>query len=225
MKTRPDTEFRGSRGTILRAWLLLIGVLALLPLQPGALRADEEAGNWPHVVAGQWGRCYARSIPQDHYGPLGLTKLFRVSGQAEGDVKLASYPFFTQRLYLACNVAGKPGQRGPALVQLGPWARGHKPDAETLAIAFHYDGREVRRYSTLDISGGQMERVSCSVSHYDVFGPIEGFRRLHEDRTLFVLTTVDGRELQFDVASGALVQSTPGGPAEPRGACYWPDSE
>lgn len=196
-----------------------IGLLALLVMAPAGLRADQEAGNRPIVVADQWGGCYARSVPQDHYGTRGLTEVFQVGRQPEDDVKFASYPFFAQRLFLDCSTADAQGRHGPALVQLGPWARGHKPDAETLAIAFHSNGREVRRYSTLEISGGRMEGVSCSVSHYDVFGAVEGFRRQPQEPTLFVLTTVDGRELQFDVATGALVKSTPGPGPEPRGAC------
>ena len=219
MKRRAHGRCRGSRIAALRACLVLIGALILLPAQPGGLRADQEAGNRPHVVAGQWGSCYARSVPEDRYGMRGLTEVFRVGRQPEDDVKLVSHPFFTQRLFLDCNVAGAAGQQGPALVQLGPWARGHKPDAETLAIAFHYGGREVRRYSTLEISGGLPGGVSCSVSHYDVFGPVEGFRRVDGNRTLFVLTTVDGRELRFDAATGALVETVAGRPPEPRGLC------
>ena len=219
MKRRVHRRSRDLRAFALGACLVLVGALTLLPARPGGLHADQEAGNRPHVVAGRWGSCYARSVPQDRYGTRGLTDVFRVGRQPEDDVKLASYPFFTQRLFLDCNVAGTAGRQGPALVQLGPWARGHRPDAETLAIAFHYDGRELRRYSTLEISGGRPEGVSCSVSHYDVFGPAEGFRRVEDNRTLFVLTTVDGRELRFDAATGALVETVAGGPPEPRGLC------
>ena len=90
MKRRVHRRSRDLRAFALGACLVLVGALTLLPARPGGLHADQEAGNRPHVVAGRWGSCYARSVPQDRYGTRGLTDVFRVGRQPEDDVKLAS---------------------------------------------------------------------------------------------------------------------------------------
>ena len=42
------------------------------------LGADQEASNTPHVQASAYGRCYAKSVPEEHYGGKGVTKVFTV---------------------------------------------------------------------------------------------------------------------------------------------------
>jgi hypothetical protein len=54
-----------------------------------------------------------------------------------------------------------------------------------------------------------------------VIGDIEGYQRNGNDRDVFVVTTVDGRRLTFDAASGELLE-TVAGPAQDggRGECF-----
>jgi hypothetical protein len=93
----------------------------------------------------------------------------------------------------------------PAIVrridEFGPWARGHRASASQLAIAFHAGGRLLRSYSTLDIAGSP-DNVSASVSHFTVIRDVEGFGSDRAGRVVFRVTTVDGRRLTFDPATG-----------------------
>lgn len=188
-----------------------VAVVFLAWTAPDAV-ADQEAANYTHVVASPWGRCYVRSAPASGYGSEGVTEVFVVGDLDEPDRKVATYDFFSLSFYLSCNVIGEDGVPDVAMVGLGPWARGHKPDAETIALALFYGGREVARYSTLDIAGDNPDAVDCSVSHYQVLGPIDGYIRDVNDRTVFQVTTLDGRTLSFDAVTGDLVDSAQGEP-------------
>lgn len=183
-----------------------------------AARADSEASNVSYVATDQYGRCYAHSIPDDYYGTAGRTDVYAVDKEM---TLLHSYAWYAPQLYVACRVSDGKGTIAPALVQVGPWPRGHKPDDETPAIAFHYNGETLAEYSTLDIADRDPVNASCSVSHYTVIQDIEGFERDYGDGdTLFRLTTVDGRRLTFNALTGALVATEQGAPAEIRGECY-----
>ncbi|MEM7121709.1 MAG: hypothetical protein AAF563_10560 [Pseudomonadota bacterium] len=193
---------------------LLAGALAMVVsawAAPDAI-ADEEAANYTHVVASPWGRCYVRSVPASGYGSEGTTEVFVVGDMDQPDRKVATYDFFSLSFYLSCNVMGDDGVPDVAMVGLGPWARGHAPNDETVALALFYGGKEVARYSTLDIAGDNPDAVDCSVSHYQVLGPIYGYVRDGDERTVFQLTTLDGRTLSFDAVTGELVDSQEGNP-------------
>lgn len=190
----------------------------------GAANADSEASNVPHVATDDHGRCFAHSIPDERYGTAGRTDIYAVGVGHPPNEELArihSYDWFAQQIYVACDVSDGKGTRAPAVAQVGPWPRGRRPDDETLAIAFHYNGETLTRYSTLDVAGGDPANASCSVSHYTVIADTGGFARSYgSGDTLFTLTTVDGRRLTFSATSGALLESEPGAPPEPRGACF-----
>ena len=178
----------------------------------GDARADSEAGNRAHVAAGPYGRCYAKSVPRHLFDPEGQA---RQQGRTQVyDVLLQSYDWFSQGLFVLC------GADEATVIRLGPWHRGHDPQADHLAIAFYRGGALIRAYSTLDIAGeakadaGAISRyrnVAASVSHYSVFesGP-DLVMRVEQDGTVFhedwviQATTVDGRRLVFDAATGAL---------------------
>jgi|AP12_2_1047962.scaffolds.fasta_scaffold41218_2 hypothetical protein len=194
-------------------------VAAVIAATPA--RADQEAANRAYVTTDPWGTCYARSAPADDYGTAGRTDIYAVGTIDQPDMPVASHGFFASQLYLSCRVIGEDGVPAVAMAGLGPWPRGSKPDGDTLAIAFFHGGREVARYSTLDISAGKPDAASCSVSHYQVIGDIEGYQRNDDDREIFVLTTVDGRRLSFDAATGALLETIAGqAPAGGLGGCF-----
>ncbi len=181
--------------------------------------ADQEASNRPHVAAGPYGQCYAKSVPRHTYDPedeprgQGRTDIYRVG--ATEDTLIQGYDWFSQRLFLLCD----PGDE-TVVVRVGPWHRGHDPKADHLALAFYKGGRLIKRYSTLDIAGGeraedgglsQYRNVSASASHYSVFTSGPAAARITEqdgavfrDRWVVEATTIDGRRLVFDMASGAL---------------------
>ena len=181
--------------------------------------ADTEASNVAHVVAGPYGRCYAKSVPDHIRDPEGAprqqgrTKVFQV-GDPE-DVLVTLYNWFSQVLFVKCGLGD-----GVTVVRVGAWHRGHNARADHLAIAFYNGGKLLKRYSTLDITGSdkvnngglsKFKNVSVSVSHYTVFksGP-EINRTTSSDGPVFKenwvvrATTVDGRLLTFDIVTGNL---------------------
>ncbi len=208
----PRLELRNMR--ILRRALLV--AFAVSAFTTSAL-ADDEASNVTHVVAGPYGRCYAKSIPDHVYDPedgprqQGRTMVYRVSSSE--DALVQTYSWFSQRLFVRC---------GPAdtivVVRLGPWHRGHNPQADHLAIAFYQGGNLLKRYSTLDIAGVEKAQsgslstyrnVSASVSHYTVFGSAPEMVKIttargavFEDSWVIRARTVDGRLLSFDMNTG-----------------------
>ena len=199
--------------------LLLIALLGLMIASPAL--ADDEAGNVPHVAAGPYGRCYAKSVPrhirdpEDQPRQQGVTKVYRV-GDAE-DVLVNVYDWFSQRLFVRCSPTDDI-----VVVRAGPWQRGHDPQEDHLAIAFYRGGKLIKSYSTLDIAGGEeandgglskYRNVSASVSHYTVFasGP-ESIKTTTADGPVFtesweiVATTIDGRSLTFGLETGEVRQ-------------------
>ena len=196
---------------------LLFAVIGIAFAAPAL--ADDEASNVAHVAAGPYGRCYAKSVPAHIYDPdgeprqQGHTTLYRV-GEAQDSVE-QRFDWFSQNLFLRCGPANDT-----LVVRLGPWHRGHDPRADHLAIAFYKGGTLLKRYSTLDIAGGEKAKdggfskyanVSASVSHYTVFerepemvkvttnvGPV------FTENWIIKATTVDGRALVFDMTSGDL---------------------
>ncbi|MCP5120088.1 MAG: hypothetical protein GY953_55535 [bacterium] len=186
-------EMRGGR-TFLCAALLASAFPAF---------GDQEAGNVVVVRASEHGRCYAKSVPDDLYGGKGNTTVFRVS-KGE-DVPLHSYNWFSQRIFIECNVSDSKTPVGVAVVRLGPWPRGHQATSEQLAIGFNFKGNVVKEYSTLDIAGSP-DNVSRSVSHYTVIRKALGFRRLSGNEYAFEIETTSGRTLALDPATGEIIR-------------------
>lgn len=182
------------------------GVLALLVgLFPASVLADEEAGNLPHVQSDGWGRCYAKSVPSENYGETGTTRIYEVG--ATDDRLLVTYDWFSQQIYLQCNMSSAGGS-GVSVVQIGSWPRGHAASADQLALAFYFNDRLLKRYSTLDLAG-RPDNVQASVSHYMIIERIDGYRWIDGDRYAFDLHTIDGRTLSFDPVTGEIVVGEP----------------
>lgn len=180
-------------------WLTSLAALVLLQPSARAGSMDDEASNVPHVAASSYGRCYAKAIPDSLYGQAGRTRVYWV--RAREDSLLASYRWFSQRIFLECNVAVGDGPVALSVVRFGPWARGHAASARDLALAFYRGSRLLRSYSTLDIAG-RPSNVSASVSHYTVIDSVIGYRWIDGNRFRFDVRTTDGRLLSFDPATG-----------------------
>lgn len=161
-----------------------------------AAMADQEASNVPLVRVSEYGRYYARSIPDELWGTAGVTRVFQVC--REGDVPVAEYPWYASEMYLG-------GSGDLCLVRFGPWSQGYDPREDHLAIGFYRDGRTLREYSTLEIyslgSG-----ISRSVSHYEVFGARLGFQSSSGETFLYRVEGIDGRVFTFDLNSGEILE-------------------
>jgi len=195
---------------------VLLIVLAVPAFVSSAV-ADDEVSNVAHVAVGPYGRCYAKSVPGHVYDPVdqprqqGRTMVYRV-GTSE-DVLVQRFNWFSQRLFVSCVPADDI-----VVVRLGPWHRGHEPHADHLALAFYKGGKLLKRFSTVDIAGGNKtihgglssyRNVSRSASHYTVFnsGPemakvTTSVGPVFEENWVIKAKTVDGRLLIFDMATG-----------------------
>jgi hypothetical protein len=192
----------------------LIGIFCGLCLL-GAVRsrADTESLNWIFVAASTtdgttWhGDRYAKCIPAESSGTNGVTRIYRVG--KDQDVLEHTYNWYTTQIYLS------GASEKTSVVRFGRWNSGHEASTNDLALAFYYDGRLLKSYSTLDIAGTP-GNVSTSISHYEWSGAIRGYGYVKSpslDYLIygFILKTRDGRTLCFDVKTGELI---PGGKPE-----------
>jgi hypothetical protein len=185
----------------MRLAAFIAGALALV-WAPTA-RGDEEAGNRAYVAASRYGNCYAKSIPSARYGTEGETHVYAV--EADADRPVQTYAWFAPQLRLECNVSSaNDGRVGLSVVQIGPWPRGEAANADTLALAFYWNDQLLHRYSTLDIAG-RADNVSASVSHYTVISEIAGYSWRDGNNFTFTVRTTDGRTINFDAGSGAIL--------------------
>jgi hypothetical protein len=194
---------------MLRVIFIVVMMLAIsrasVGAGPGAVALDDEASNVPHVAVSSFGRCYAKSVPDSLYGQSGRTAVYYV--RAATDSLLSSYSWFSQRIFLECNVASGDGPVGLSVVRMGPWARGSVASKGDLALAMYRGGRLLRSYSTLDLAG-RPDNVQASVSHYLVIDSVIGYRNTSSNQYRFEVRTVDGRRLAFDPATGERIPRT-----------------
>ena len=158
--------------------------------------ADDEASNIVYVKSGMYGRCYAKSIPDELYGSKGKTKIYIV-GKDDDKLELI-YSWYSPDVYLMSTVWGI------SVVRMGSWARGREANEAELAIGFYMSGKTLKEYSTLDIAGSP-KNVSASVSHYTVFKKVIGYRWISSNDYAFDVEANDGKVLSFDVRTGKLI--------------------
>lgn len=187
-------------GRSYRAALAAIGVL----FATSPAFADDEASNRPLVVASEYGNCYAKSIPYASYGNEGQTRVYVVENG--DDTIAATFDWYSNRLHLECNVADSSGATAISVVEFGPWARGQEATDDVLALAFYWNGRLLRRYSTLDIAGTP-NNVIASVSHYSVVEEVIGYQWADGNRYRFSIRTIDNRTITFDAGAGTIISS------------------
>src|SRR5215208_2705309 len=106
--------------------------LASVVAGSGTAAVDDEASNVPHIAVSSFGRCYAKSVPDSLYGQAGRTSIYQV--RAAADSLLNTHSWFSQRIFLECNVAADDGPVGLSVVRMGPWARGAMASKGDLAF-------------------------------------------------------------------------------------------
>ena len=180
--------------------------IVLLALFAAIARADEEGGNSIYVQSGEYGSCYAKSIPAESYGPKGTTRVYLV--RDKDDLLEQTYDWY------APQIALRSTSKGIAVIRLGSWPRGRAASAEELAIAFYLNGKLLHSYSTLDIAG-KPENVSQSVSHYTVIKKAIGFRWIKENTWVYDIQTNDDRVISFNIDTGEIFGTTTAPVAKP----------
>lgn len=113
--------------------------------------------------------------------------------------------WFSPEIYLSDD--------GKHLIRVGPWSKGHEPEAGDLAVAFYQNGKLLKSYSTADLVR-RPGAVLASVSHYDWLARARDAERgesnpdsklrLVGDR-VFHLKTCDQIKYQFDVTTGKII--------------------
>ena len=171
--------------------------------------ADTECPNWIFVATSttdgttSHGDRYAKCIPAEEFSATnGVTKIYRVG--KDQDVLEHTYNWYTRLIYLS------GASEKTSVVRFGSSYSGHEANTNDLALAFYYDGRLLKSYSTLDIAG-KPDNVSTSVSHYSWAEGIRGYDYIRSASAKhliygFALKTKDGRTLCFDVKTGELVR-------------------
>ncbi len=177
---------------IMKTLLAVLFLFSILRLPAGA---DQEVTNYPHVKSGFYGKVYAKSVPNEILGTEGSTKIFRV-GETE-DTLVATYPWFTQELYLLDTYSGV------SVVRRGPWPSGHQAKQTDLALEFWIDGMKLQRFSMLDIAK-EPDNVSATVSHYTVIREVLGYKWVDPLGWTFEIQTHDGTVLIFCVETGRM---------------------
>lgn len=173
-------------------------ILALLMLIPNVSMADQEASNRTYVKTDEYGRCYAKSIPNGKYGTKGVTKIYQVN--ENNDTLVQTYDWFAPRLSIFCNLVSG-SVIAPSVVQFGPWQRGAGPNPADFALAFYHNGKLLKKYSTSDIAGPS-KSVSRSVGHYEVIKEVKGYRWIDSNSYAFDIVTADNKVVSFNPATG-----------------------
>lgn len=179
-----------------------MGMAIALALYARSAYADDEASNVPTVTSSRFGNCYTKSIPAELYGERGQTLVFVV--RKDEDQLVHTFNWFAKQVFIECNVATPGKATAVAVARIGPWHRGDHARATDLAFAFYWNGRLVKQYSTLDVSGDP-KNVSASVSHYTVLRSIEGFRWRSGNEYAFEAVASDGRVLRYDAGTGGKI--------------------
>lgn len=181
--------------------------LALALLSPTVVVADRPAPQREYTVSSTNGRyeftMYPTGQPTPSSAPHG--DAFRVNPDGTREFLWKVEQWFSPQTFLADD--------GRSLVRMGPWAA--LPASAELAVAFYRDGREVRRYVVADLIDDTSSLVR-SVSHYMWQSNLSGYPLLRSDGK-FLVQTVEGRVLAFDVLTGELCGDQ-SGPTSPKKA-------
>ena len=179
-----------------------LAILSLLFI-PTPGRADQELANQAYIAVAGSGTCYAKSVPKHLRGQEGQTRIYLV--EKGEDLLLETHDWFSKGIYLSCHVQGAEGPAGVSVVRLGHWPEGKTATEADLAVAFYFRGRLVAEYSTLDLAGHR-DNVEATISHYSVIKSISGYSYLANEKMVFKLGLIDGRELAFDPTTGRIVK-------------------
>lgn len=181
---------RGSAGAA-----VVVIIVAAMPIE--SAEGDDEASQVAYVVAGRYGRCYFKMVPDPkaRYDPRrGQGYAYEVSDKGPDKLLWQTAGWYAHRT--AISVWGR------YLVRLGNWPRGHKPSNDHLGIAFYDRGKLIKRYSTKELIK-DLSKVEPSVSHYEFLKKVVGF--LPNSDRLFRIVAVDGKRWTFDVTNGKIV--------------------
>ena len=175
----------------------------------GVAHCDTPATPLPYVTSSREGRYFFRMMPrnggtdQKHDG-YGIA--FRVQFDGSDREVWRTEGWFSFQVFLSDD--------GHSLVALGPWGYGREPKQDDLAVAFYYEGKLIREYSTDELVDDHTA-VLASTSHYfwlarDRLHFSDTSAGEHEPRFTrpdrFQLKTIDGITYIFRTETGEIVE-------------------
>ncbi len=175
--------------------ILVIAISYIFFLNDSLIFADKPAPNIAYVRTSPSGRFYVKCIPYDLFTIEGKTYVCEMTDK--GEKLLYTFDWYSRQVFIQDDCG--------SVVRIGPWPDGRYPSHEQLAIAFYVDGKEVKKYSTLDIfelGYKNKSAIQVTVSHYNVFDRILGY--YGPGSKIFAVTTFEGRTLLFDALTGEL---------------------
>ncbi len=139
------------------------------------------------IARDAFGICYSLTVEGE------LVEAWRVKG------------WFSPEIYLSDD--------GKHLIRMGPWSKGHEPEASDLAVAFYQNGKLLKTYSTADLVR-RPGTILASVNHYEWLARARDAERGEsnpdsklrlEGNRVFHLKTCDLIKYQFDVTTGEII--------------------
>jgi hypothetical protein len=165
-----------------RPCLILGPVLVGLMVVGSPVIAGSVGPNWAYVQASETdgtagrGDRYAKCLPAGTAGDRGRTLVYRVNSDGGPDVLEHAYDWYATSIHLLGT------KDGTTVVRMGPWSEGRAASKDHLAFAVYRGGRLLRSYGTLDVAG-RPDNVRTSVSHYQWYRRMIGFRWLRSDKS------------------------------------------
>lgn len=177
----------------------------LLATVASPLLADSPAAPFAYVTTALSRTVYFKMVPSQERWGEGTGFAYRVNHDGSEQELWRCSGWYSFEVFLSAD--------GDCLAAMGPWNIGSEPKPGDLAIAFYYQGKLLKRYSTAELVKDR-KKVLTSVSHYRwlardrrVFGePKEdpdAELRVSWDNT-FRLKTCDGIVYEFDMTTGAI---------------------
>ena len=139
--------------------------------------------------------------------PFGI--LFRLTDDGKMEEVYRTEGWYSFKVYVSDD--------GRYLVQMGPWNSGFEVSEKHLALAFHKDGKLLKRYSTAEIVKDP-DQIEHSSSHYRWMAP--GLDQKYPEaekaalwpkldyHNKFTLNTLDGWTYVFDATTGEITSTT-----------------
>jgi len=189
---------------------LLLSSMVFLPVL-GSAEAYQPARNRIYVKSSTWGACYVKAIPHGKFNYKGVTRLYAVGKKR--DRLLATFRWYSPRVFLQCNLVNKKGKFGAAIVRIFRGSGGRGRNAKRPAIAFYFRNKLLRKYTYAELHGDK----TGARYRYAEIAKIPGFRWIKSNDHAFDVKTQDGKTFSFDPVTGkrrkSLAMSTGAPPA------------
>jgi hypothetical protein len=190
--------------------------------------ADSMLPYKPYEV--QDGNCTLKSSPasQEQYNCIDCNSNAGKTSLYQNGKLIAEYPWYAQAdVFCGCRSEhiSKFNENGqvncvcnnencePSVVRHEKWPAGSSASDTKIALEFYKGAKKLKTYSTLDIAM-LPDNVVRTASHYFYLRQSAGYKR-----GVYSITTIDGREIQFNLLNGEVLSGVVQTSAGPQ-LCY-----